>query len=178
MSVSSQRQSETKVRFPDGREQSARELAPRPGGRWLGEAEVFEKAGWRGTHVVASWERDMQEAWLLLTDAPASLRHCRVYGKRMWVEESHRDDKSAAFHWEKSQVQEPTHALWLLITLTMVLAASQGSVVLKGGLQRALDPHRRRRLSIAQLGLRWLRYALDHALFDCIKLDRLYLYLS
>jgi hypothetical protein len=173
-------QGDTKVRFPDGSERSARELAPRPGRRWLGEAEVFKKAGWRGANVVATWERGMKEAWLLLTDERASLRHCRVYGKRMWVEESHRDDKSAAFHWEQSQVHNPTHALRLLlvIALAMVLAASQGSWALKGGTRRDLDPHRGRRLSIVQLGLRWLRYALEHALYHRIKLGRLYLYPS
>jgi hypothetical protein len=173
-------QGATRVRFPDGSERPARELASRPGQRWLGAAEVFKKAGWRGAQVVATWERGMKEAWLLLTDARASLRHCRVYGKRTWVEESHRDDKSAAFHWERSQVTDPTHALrlLLLITLAMVLAASQGSLVLKGGARRELDPHRQRRLSIVQLGLRWLRYALEHALYHRLKLGRLYLYPS
>ena len=171
-------QSSTKVRFPDGSERTVAELAPRRGRRWLGEAEVFKKAGWRGANVVATWERGMAEAWLLLTDERASLRHCRVYGKRTWVEESHRDDKSAAFHWEKSQVDDPVHALrlLLLIALAMVLAASQGTVVLKGGHRHALDPHRLRRLSIVQLGLRWLRYAVEHALYDRLKLGRLYFY--
>jgi hypothetical protein len=173
-------QGATRVRFPDGSDRAARDLAPRRGRQWLGEAEVFKKAGWRGANVVATWQRDMTEPWLLLTDERASLRHCRVYGKRMWVEESHRDEKGAAFHWDKSQVADPMHALrlLLLIALAMVLAASQGSVTLKGGARRELDPHRARRLSIVQLGLRWLRYALEHALYDRIKLGRLYLYPS
>jgi hypothetical protein len=171
-------QGQTKVRFADGSERSVSELAPRPGTRWLGEAEVFKKAGWRGAHVVATWERGVEEPWLLLTDQPASLRHCRAYAKRTWVEESHRDDKAASFHWEKSQVDDPTHALrlLLLITLAMVLAASLGSWTVKAGWRQALDPHRRRRLSVVQLGLRWLRYALDHKLYHLIKLGRLYLY--
>jgi hypothetical protein len=141
---------------------------------------VFKKAGWRGSQVVATWERGMREPWLLLTDERASLRHCRVYGKRMWVEESHRDDKRGAFHWEHSRVEEPAHALRLLLlsALAMVPAASQGSQALKGGGRRELDPHRSRRLSIVQLGLRWLRYALEHALYHRIKLGRLYLYPS
>jgi hypothetical protein len=115
--------------------------------------------------VVATWERKMKEVWLLLTDEPASLRHCRLYGQRMWVEESHRDDKRAAFHWEQSQTREPTHVLrlLLLLTLAMILAASEGSRLLNAGVRRALDPHRTRRLSIIQLGLRWLRSAWDHA---------------
>jgi hypothetical protein len=56
---------------------------------------------------VATWERDQDEPWLLLTDERASLRHCRVYGKRTWVEESHRGDKRAGFHWDQSRVDDP-----------------------------------------------------------------------
>jgi hypothetical protein len=173
-------QSQTQVRGPDGGACAVGELAPRPGRRWLGAAEVFKKAGWRGAYVVATWERDLSEPWLLLSDLPATLRHCRSYAKRVWHEESHRDDKSSAFHWEDSQVHQPAHAvrLLLVIALAMVLAISQGSVILKRGARHELDPHRQRRLSLVQLGLRWLRYALEHGLNDRIKLDRLYLYPS
>jgi Transposase DDE domain len=171
-------QSQTKVRFPDGSEQAAGDLVTRVGQRWLGAAEVFKKAGWRGANVVATWQRGMKEPWLLLTDQRASLRHCRTYGKRMWQEESFRDDKSAGLQWHKSQVNDPTHALRLLLVLALalVLATSQGGVVLKTGRRRVLDPHRRRRLSIVQLGLRWIRYAVEHELHRLLKLGRLYLY--
>jgi hypothetical protein len=172
-------QGQTKVRAPEGRgERSARELAPRPGRRWLGPAEVFKKAGWRGANVVATWERGMKEAWLLLTDQRASLRHCRVYGQRMWEEESFRDDKSAGFGWQDSQVNDPAHAarLLLVLALAMVLAASQGSRAQKAGRRRDLDPHRRRRLSLIQLGLRWLRYLVLHDFVHDLRLGRLYLY--
>lgn len=170
--------SQTKVRWPDGRECAARDLAPRPGRRWLGEADVFKKAGWRGANVVATWERGVKEPWLLLTDEHASLRHCRRYAHRTWIEEAHRDDKSAAFHGEQSQVREPTHVLrlLLLLALALLLAISQGRATEKAGWRKQLDPHRRRRLSLVQLGLRWLRYLLAHGLWHRLKLDRLYLY--
>jgi hypothetical protein len=171
-------QRQTKVRDADGIERSAGELAPQVGARWLGEAEVFKKAGWRGANVGATWEPGMKEAWLLLTDQRASLRHCRTYGKRMWQEESFRDDKSSGFHWEQSQVNDPAHAarLLLVLALALVLATSQGSVVLKQGHRRALDPHRRRRLSVVQLGLRWMRYAIQHSRQHLLRMGRLYLY--
>jgi hypothetical protein len=171
-------QGRAKVRWPDGSERTAGELAPRAGRRWLGEAEVFKKAGWRGASVVATWERGMPGPWLLVTDQRASLRHCRTYGKRMWVEESFRDDKGAAFHWGESRVDDPEHAarLLLVLALALVLATSQGSAVLKAGRRHRLDPHRRRRLSVVQLGLRWLRYAVGHGLLHLVRLDRLYLY--
>jgi hypothetical protein len=171
-------QGQTRVRFPDGSDRPVRELASRPGQRWLGEAEVFKKSGWRGANVVATWERGCKEPWLLVTDQRASLRHCRVYAKRTWVEEGHKDDKSAAFHWDESQVHDPTHTLRLLLVLAlaMILAASQGSAVRKDGQRRHLDPRQRRRLSVVQLGLRWLRYVVQHGYLDRLKLDRLYLY--
>jgi len=169
-------QSDTRVRPPDGTEQAVRELAPQPGSQWLGEAEVFKKAGWRGAHVVATWKRGQKEPWLLLTDERASLRHCGVYGQRMWVEESFRDDKGSGFHWEKSQVDDPEHAarLLLVLALAMVLAASQGTVVQQTGRRGDLDAHRVRRLSLIQLGLRWLRYVVGHGLHHLLQLDRLY----
>jgi hypothetical protein len=91
-------QGQTKVRFPDGHEGAVRDLVSRPGQRWLGKAEAFKDAGWRGAQVVATWEGGVAEPWLLLTDQRASLRHCRTHAKRTWVEEGHKDDKSAAFH--------------------------------------------------------------------------------
>jgi Transposase DDE domain len=171
-------QGQTKVVGADGVERQARELAPRVGRRWLGEAEVFKKAGWRGANVVATWERGQKEPWLLLTDQRASLRHCRTYGKRTWVEESFRDDKGAGLQWHKSQVNDPAHALRLLLVLALalVLATSQGSAAIKAGRRRQLDPHRRRRLSVVQLGLRWLRYAVQHGCYHLLRLGRLYLY--
>jgi hypothetical protein len=171
-------QGHTRVRGPDGADRPARDLADRPGRRWLGPAEVFKKAGWRGAHVVATWERGTAEPWLLLADRPASLRHCRAYGKRMWAEESFRDDKSSGFHWDESRVNDPAHAgrLLLVLALATVLAASVGGQAVKAGRRPDLDPHRRRRLSLIQIGLRWLRYAVTHGLVHLIRLGRLYLY--
>jgi hypothetical protein len=171
-------QGQTRIHLPNGRECSARDLAPRVGQCWLGEAEAFKKAGWRGANVVATWERGRKEAWLLLTDQRASLRHCRVYGKRLGTEESFRDDKSSGFPWEKSQGDDLAHALrlLLLLALALVMAASQGGNVVKSGRRHCLDPHPRRRLSRIQLGLRWLRYAIEHRLYHLLRRDRLSFY--
>jgi hypothetical protein len=171
-------QGSTRVRGPDGTVQSVRDLADRPGKRWLGAAEVFKKAGWRRANVVATWERGMKEPWLLVTDRAASLRHCRAYGKRVWAEESFRDDKSRGFHWGQSRVDDPAHAerLLVVLALALVLAASIGTQALKAGWRRDLDPHRRRRLSLIQIGLRWLRYVVTHDLLHRIRLGRLYFY--
>lgn len=169
---------QTRIRFPDGTTRSARELAPRVGTRWWGEARAFRKAGWRGAGVVAMWEAGMKEPWVLVADEPGSLRHARAYAKRMWVEESFRDDKSGAFGWGDSRVDRPAHAarLLVLLALAVVLAVSLGGEATKAGRRGSFDPHRRRRLSIVRVGLEWLRYAVAHALYDRLRLRRLYLY--
>jgi hypothetical protein len=65
--------------------------------------------------------------------------------------------------------------LLLVMALAMVLAASQGSALAKAGRRKVLDPHRRRRLSVVQLGLRWMRYAIAHGFHNLLRLERLYL---
>jgi hypothetical protein len=170
-------QSDTRVQVEGQPEQRVADLVGRPGRRWLGPARAFKKAGWRDGEVVATWERGCREPWLLLTDRPASLRHCRTYGKRMWVEEGFRDEKSQGFHWEKSRVVDPVHAhrLLVVLALAMLLAVSVGTELVKRGRRGELDTRRRRRLSMVQLGLRWLRYVLTHGR-GSLRLDRVFLY--
>src|SRR5260370_651797 len=55
----------TKVLLPDGREVTARELVGRIGGRWLGQAWLFKKAGWRQASVLAYWPWGREDCWLL-----------------------------------------------------------------------------------------------------------------
>ena len=57
-----------------------------------------------------------------------------------------------------------------------VPAVSLGGEATKAGRRRSFDPHRRRRLSIVQVGLQWLRYAFAHALYDRLRVRRVYLY--
>jgi hypothetical protein len=167
-----------KVRFPDGSERAAGQLAPRVGTRWYGEAEAFKAAGWRGAGVVALWAEGMTDPWVLLVDEPGQLRHVRLYAKRMWVEQSFRDDKSGALGWDRSAVQNPGHAgrLLLVLALAMILAVSVGTESIRSGRRKRLDPRRGRRISVVQVGLRWLRTVVLHEFHQLLKLGRLYLY--
>lgn len=154
-------QNAVRVRLPDGSEQPVGELAPRrPGGRWFGamDVQLFKKAGWRTANVVAAWEPGCKEPWLLVSDRPATFRRCRGYCRRTWCEQLHRDEKSQGFNWQRSQVRDPSHArrLLLAVALATLLAICTGTWVLKSGLRRVLDARRCRKLSIFQLGLRWL----------------------
>jgi hypothetical protein len=170
-------QRHVKVRFPDGTERAAGQLVGRAGERWYGGAQALKAAGWRGAGVVALWEPGMREPWVLLADEPGRLRHARAYAKRMWVEESFRDDKSGALGWGASAVSDPTHAgrLLLVLALALIGATSVGTESIRCGRRKQLDP-RRGRVSVVQIGLRWLRAVVLHGLHRTLKLARLYLY--
>jgi hypothetical protein len=153
----------TRIVLDDGSEKPVDQLAPRPGSTWLGCGKVFKKSGWRQGNVVAHWQKGCKEPWLLLSDLPASFARCRNYCKRNWCEQTHRDDKSHGFNWQQSRVRNPAHAhrLLLAIALATLLAISLGTWVLKRGWRRVLESTRERRLSIFQLGLRWLSSAVN-----------------
>jgi hypothetical protein len=164
-------QARTRVRLPDrdgsdGSELAAGELAPRPGTRWSGAVRVFKKAHWLAANVTAVWERDVSEPWLLVSDQPSTYRGgcCRRYCKRTWCEETHRDEKSSGFNWQRSRVNDPDHAqrLVLLMALATLLCIGLGAAASKRGLRHWFEPRRRRMLSVFQLGMRWLGYVLMH----------------
>ena len=157
-------QGQTRVRMADGRECSAAELAPQPGACWQGPVEVFKKAGWRHAVVAACWEPQSEGPWLLVTDREDGARVFRRYAQRTWTEELFRDEKSSGFHWGESHVTDPAHAgrLVLLMALASYLALSLGSRVIKAGLRRLLETGRQRTLSLFQIGLRFLRFCVNH----------------
>jgi hypothetical protein len=151
-------QRQTRLRTPDGQVQALAELVPQPGTQWYGSGALFKDAGWLAAQVVAVWRSDHKEPWLLGTDQPATAQRCREYGKRMWEEESFRDDKSSGFGWQRSQVREPSHAnrLLLLLQLAMLLVLSLGTQLIKRGQRRHWTRPDRRDLSLFTLGLRHL----------------------
>ncbi len=119
----------------------------------------------------------MREPWVRLADGPGSLRHARVYATGVWVEGSFRDDKSGAFGWGVIRVDRPAQAARLLVPLALAVAraVSLGGTAAKTG-RRDIDPHRRRRRSLVRAGLQWLRHAVARALYDRLRLRRLYLH--
>jgi hypothetical protein len=156
-----------RVRDEKGRELSAKDLVPRPGKQWCGQAQVFKKAGWRPCTVTAVWERRCAEPWLLVSDLPEGYQRCRSYAKRFWTEELFRDEKSQGFRWQDSHVRDPGHALRLvlLMALATVLAICLGTAGLKGGQRQRFEGRQQRQLSVFQLGLRILKDAVTNNRF-------------
>src|SRR5437762_819555 len=140
------RRGQTKI-SSDGSERSLDELAPRHGSpmRCI-RGEVFKTDGWLDARITAVWERRCKEPWLLISDSSDGYRCCRTYCKRMWCEESFRDEKSHGFHWDQSNVDVPAHAgrLLLLMALATLLCIALGAALVRRGLRRILDCHRQR----------------------------------
>ena len=153
---------------PDGRAVPAGALVRHRGQRWHGRTMVFKKAGWRDAHVTAVWDPRADEPWVLAAraDGPGGLRAALAYAKRNWCEQTFRDEKSAGFQWQHSRITDPTRALRLVLVMALaaLLSIGLGTWLVKAGRRRDLDPHARRRLSVFQLGLRYLRHllVLDH----------------
>jgi hypothetical protein len=157
-------QAQTRARFADGTVQPLRDLVAAPGMAWLGTAQVFKKAGWLDAGIVAVWRQDAAERWLLVTDLPPGLRRTAEYRRRMWEEESFRDDKACGFRWEASRIRDPARMdrLLLALQLAMCFVLTHGTRVLKRGLRSSFERRDRRELSVFTLGLRYLLHALTH----------------
>lgn len=156
----------TRVKLPDGRIVPASQLVNRRGGRrWHGRAMIFKKAGWRDAHVSVVWDERCKEPWILAAprvDGLGGLHAAAAYAKRTWCEQSFRDEKSGGFRWDQGHVRDPDRLLKLLVVMTLatLLSISLGTWLLKSGRRHDLDPHRWRRLSLFQIGLRWLNHLL------------------
>jgi len=159
-------QSDTRVRLADGRETVVSQLAAARGTRWFGQnLRVFKKARWLRADVAAVWEPQCKEPWLLVSDTTASYACCGRYCKRVWCEQSHRDEKSCGLNWQRSRVNDPDHAqrLMLLMALANLLCIATGAAAIKRGLRRRLfEPRWRRMNSVFGLGRHCLAYAVTH----------------
>jgi hypothetical protein len=142
----------------DGRQVSFGEWVPRPGRSCPAQpVRAFKKAGWRECRALGYWKVGQKEPWLLLTNWPAATT--AGYGLRMWEEAAFRDLKSNGFHWQRSRVRQPEHAnrLWLLLALAYAWMVSLGTEVQgRASLRHQVAHGARERVSVFQLGLRWL----------------------
>jgi hypothetical protein len=157
-------QCSTRVTLSNGKVASCGSLAAKPGDRFDQRVQIFKKAGWRDARLTIVWDPRSKEPWILAanSDGAGGMRAVLAYARRNWCEQSFRDEKSSGFCWDQSHIRQPERALRLVlvIILATLLSISLGTWLIKSGRRRDLDPHSRRRLSLFQLGLRWLRHLL------------------
>ena len=100
--------------------------------------------------------------------------HCRGFREiRLWdgghranlvlarpiCEQLFRDQKSGIFQLERSGLRDPARIdrLLLVVAIAVLISALQGYAVSLGGERRRVDPHWKRGLSFARIGLHWLQ---------------------
>lgn len=171
---------QTRVRTAAGEVRALGDLVPGPGRQiCLRQARLYAPrrkvrpgaGGWARlwdealcAQVVALWRAQDQEAWLLVTDLPASVARCAEYRRRTWEEALFRDLKGLGWHWEQSRLRRPERVERLLLALALATLwmLGLGQRVLRRGARHLVEDRTRRCYSVFQLGLRWLRRCLTN----------------
>jgi hypothetical protein len=91
-------------------------LVPEPGTTWQGTGIAF-KGQHRQLHctLLACWEADDKDPWLLLTDLPPEASTACWYGLRAWIEQGFKITKRAGWQGQRTHMTKPERAarLWL-----------------------------------------------------------------
>jgi hypothetical protein len=107
------------------------------------------------TQVVTA--KNSVETWAIVSDEPVGMQTLDDYGLRFCIEENFLDDKSAGFNLEDSKLHDTVslERLCVVIATATVYLVSTGQAVIDQGLQKTVDTHWYRGLSILQIGWRW-----------------------
>jgi hypothetical protein len=99
------------------------------------------------------------EPWYLVSNLEPSLDLVWAYGQRFCCEQLFRDQKSGFFQLERSGLRDPARIdrLLLVVAIAVLISALQGYAVSLAGERRRVDPHWKRGLSFARIGLHWLQ---------------------
>ena len=99
------------------------------------------------------------EPWYLVSNLEPSLDLVWAYGQRFCCEQMFRDQKSGIVQLERSGLRDPARIdrLLLVVAIAVLISALQGYAVSLAGERRRVDPHWKRGLSFARIGLHWLQ---------------------
>jgi hypothetical protein len=99
------------------------------------------------------------EPWYLVSNLEPSLDLVWAYGQRFCCEQLFRDQKSGIFQLERSGLRDPARIdrLLLVVAIAVLLSSLQGYAISLSGQRHRVDPHWKRGLSFARIGLHWLQ---------------------
>jgi hypothetical protein len=95
-------------------------LAPVRGSRWRGRGTAFATAAAQvECTLLAFWGEGHAEAWLVLSDLPATEADATWYGLRGWIEQFFKDCKRGGWQWQRTRMTDPARAerLWLAVAV-------------------------------------------------------------
>jgi len=148
----------------DGQKKQIGSLPLAPGGRFFVKDIRLPALPERGLCLCCGWSRDNKddEPWYILSDLPVDqqtfYRVLALYDVRFHIEEMFRDFKEFGFRLETTRLKDPERVsrLLLCVSLAHVWLMNAGVWVVKRGLRRQVDRHRKRQLSYFQIGWRFL----------------------
>ena len=94
---------------------------------WSGRATCF-KSNPIDCTLLARWDANYADPWLILTDLKPVETDISWYGFRSWIECSYRDVKSDGFGWHKTRLRQPDRAErhWLAMSVAMLWMVTLG----------------------------------------------------
>jgi len=105
-------------------------LVPTRGSWWVGGVTCFSttEAQLKCT-LLARWDEECAEPWLVVTDLAPEACNVAWYGMRSWIEAGYKDGKRGGWHWEQTKMEEPSRAtrLWLAMAVATLWVMSVGS---------------------------------------------------
>jgi hypothetical protein len=101
----------------------------------------------------------VDEPWYLVSNLDPTLDLAWTYGQRFCCEQLFRDQKSGIFQLERSGLRDPARIdrLLLVVAIAVLLSSLQGYAISLSGQRHRVDPHWKRGLSFARIGLHWLQ---------------------
>ncbi len=114
-------------------------------------------------HLAVARPLGSEEYWYVVSDQPAALKTLEEYGLRFDIEENFLDDKSNGFQREASLMRsaKARERLCFVLAITTLYLVSVGTLVVKKGKRRLVDPHWFRGASYLKIGWNWINYALN-----------------
>src|SRR5215468_205567 len=109
-----------------------RELVAQPGTQWVGTGTAFQGPRRRlNCTLLARWDADYKDPWLLLTDLAPSAGEACWYGLRAWIEQGFKITKRGGGQWQRTRMHDPQRAarLWLAVAVATLWLLSVGGLM-------------------------------------------------
>ncbi len=105
-----------------------RSVVPKTGMSWSGQIICFKSNPLPCT-LLARWDKDYQDPWLIVTDLDPQVGNVLWYRFRSWIESSYRDVKSDGWQWHKTRLRDPSRAerIWLAMAVATLWTITMGS---------------------------------------------------
>jgi hypothetical protein len=107
-------------------------LVPERGQTWCGNVTCFaDPSQWLVCTLLAQWDSDHADPWLVITDLEVPQAEIAWYGMRFWIECGFKDHKRGGWHWHLTKMTHPRRAerLWLVQVVALIWTVSVGGFI-------------------------------------------------